>query len=130
MNETDYDYLKKTEKKYESIREEFKAVAQTKKNYANQFVHIFHDILPEYEQKFLLHHVGKDREKLIINKEPVKAQIKEYQSLANHNPLEDFVEMISYELRESRAFIQAIESRKKAEEMRQKLERKRIDLKE
>lgn len=27
MNETDYDYLKRVQKKYDSIREEFKAVA-------------------------------------------------------------------------------------------------------
>lgn len=74
-------------------------MADAKKIYANQFVHIFHDVLPEYEEKFLLHHVGKEREKLIISKEPVKVQIKEYQALANHNPLEEYVEMISYELR-------------------------------
>ena len=27
MNETDYDYLKRAQKKYDSIREEFKSVA-------------------------------------------------------------------------------------------------------
>lgn len=59
MNETDYEYLKKAEKKYENIREEFKVVADAKRIYANQFVHIYHDVLPEYEEKFLLHHVGK-----------------------------------------------------------------------
>lgn len=68
MNETDYDYLKKAEKRYDSIREEFKAIADTKRIYSNQFVHVFHDILPEYEDKFLLHHVGKDKEKLIFSK--------------------------------------------------------------
>lgn len=30
MNETDYDYLKKAEKRYENIRDEFKAIAETK----------------------------------------------------------------------------------------------------
>lgn len=49
MNETDYDYLKKVEKKYDSMREEFKAIADTKKIYSNNFVHVFHNILPEYE---------------------------------------------------------------------------------
>jgi hypothetical protein len=58
-------------------------VADAKRIYANQFVHIFHDVLPEYEEKFLLHHVGKEREKLIISKEPVKVQIKEYQALTS-----------------------------------------------
>jgi hypothetical protein len=91
---------------------------------------MFHNILPEYEDKFLLNHVGKDKDKLIINKESVKSQIREYQSLANDNPLDDYTEMISYELRESRAFIEAIESRKRAEDLKQKAERRRVDAKE
>jgi hypothetical protein len=99
MNETDYDYLKKAEKRYENIRDEFKAIADTKKIYSNQFVHVYHNILPEYEDKFLINHVGKDKDKLIFSQEPVKAQVKEYQSLANDNPLDDYTEMISYELR-------------------------------
>ena len=78
-------------------------------------MHVFHDILPEYEDKFLLHHVGKDKDKLVLSKEAVKVQIKEYQSLANDNPLDDYTEMISYELRECRAFIEAVETRKRAE---------------
>jgi hypothetical protein len=96
MIETDYDYLKKAEKRYENIRDEFKAIADTKKSYSNQFVHVFHNILPEYEDNFLLNHVGKDKEKLILSKESVKDQLKDYQSLANENPLDDYTEMISY----------------------------------
>ncbi len=91
---------------------------------------MFHDILPEYEEKFLLNHVGKDKDKLIVSKESVKSQIREYQSLAIDNPLDDYTEMISYELRESRAFIEAIESRKRAEDLKQKAERRRVDAKE
>jgi hypothetical protein len=91
---------------------------------------MFQNILPEYEDKFLLNHVGKDKDKLIISKESVKSQIREYQSLANDNPLDDYTEMISYELRESRAFIEAIESRKRAEDLKQKAERRRVDAKE
>ena len=60
-----------------------------------------------------------------MNSEGTKSKLKQYHDLANHNPLQDYVEMISYELREARALIGAVETRKKAEDKKIKMEKKR-----
>lgn len=70
--------------------------------------------IPEYEEKFLLKYVEDDRSNLLLCKDDEFGnKLKEYQEYVAHNPLEDYVELISYELREMRAFVEAIDSRKR-----------------
>ena len=54
-------------------------------------------IIPQYEDKFLIEYVEGDRENLLLNKDDsFSKQLKEYQYYTTHNPLEDYVELISY----------------------------------
>jgi hypothetical protein len=52
------------------------------------------------------------------------------QTITTNNPLEKFLEMIMYEIREIKAFIEAIEGRKEAEkrkcELQENIEEKKI----
>jgi hypothetical protein len=71
--------------------------------------------LPDYEEKFLLKYVENDRSKLFLsNGDEFSSKLKQYQGYTADNALEDYCELISYELREMRAFTEAIDSRKKS----------------
>lgn len=71
--------------------------------------------LPDYEEKFLLKYVENDRSKLFLsNGDEFSNKLKQYQGYTADNALEDYCELISYELREMRAFTEAIDSRKKS----------------
>lgn len=75
-----------------------------------------HTILPEYEDKVLLKYVEDDSSKLLLNESrQFDEKLREYQEFTTNNVLEEYIELMSYELREMRAFVEAIDSRKKAE---------------
>jgi len=48
--------------------------------------------VPEYEERFFLSHVGKNREKLILNRnEEFAAKMLEFEKINAINPLEQFL---------------------------------------
>lgn len=48
----------------------------------------------------------------MTSNELLKASLDEYLHFCTDNPLEDFVDMMTYDIREARALLEAIESRK------------------
>ena len=54
--------------------------------------------------------------------ELLKASLEEYLHFCEDNPLEEFVEMLSYDIREARALMEAMESRKNFENKKNNFE--------
>lgn len=54
--------------------------------------------------------------------ELLKASLEEYLHFCEDNPLEEFVEMLSYDIREARALMEAMESRKHFENKKNNFE--------
>jgi cell shape-determining protein MreC len=77
--------------------------------------------------------MDKEREKMILTKDEAFSQeLVKFMTINATNPLERFLEMIMYEIREVKSFIEAIEGRKEAErrkcELRDKIAEKESDL--
>lgn len=62
--------------------------------------------IPEYEERSLLNHLGKYRDKLVITRTTDFAEeLARFKEVNAVNPLEQFLEMVMYEIREVKAFI-------------------------
>ena len=86
---------------------------------------VMEQTVPEYEEKVFLSHVGKERTELIFTRsEEVPLKVIDYKSKTEKNPLEQYLELVNYELRENKAFIEAIEGRKEAQKRRVELQEK------
>ena len=69
--------------------------------------------LPEYEEKCLLNNLEKNRDQLILlQNEKHMEEMERLKEINNINPLEQFLEMIMYEIREVKAFMDAVEGRR------------------
>ncbi|CAM6005551.1 unnamed protein product [Sphagnum balticum] len=78
-------------------------------------------ILPNYEEAFLRVH-AEDEQLVVAGNEAFREKLQEYLRFCEVNPLNDYVEMISYDIREIRALIDAIDSRKAFEEKKNNYE--------
>ena len=85
--------------------------------------------IPEYEEKSLFNHLNKDRDKLILTKNEVYEQeMKKFKEINCNNPLEYFLEMVMYEIRQVKAFMQAIEGRRQTEKRKAQIKDKLIEM--
>lgn len=61
----------------------------------------------------MLNHLEKNREKMILlQSEKHLQEMERLKEINSINPLEQFLEMIMYEIREVKAFMEAIEGRR------------------
>ena len=74
---------------------------------------VFGKVLLGFEDKFLLNYVEQDRSKLLLrSNDQFEHKLAEFREYSKNNIIEEYMESISYELREMRAFREAIETRK------------------
>ncbi|KAM3137988.1 hypothetical protein pb186bvf_009883 [Paramecium bursaria] len=112
-------YLTKSVKQLETLKEQVKVVAASKKAYTDQFNNMTQALVPDYEKNILIEYVNQRPELLIFtNNNDVGVTARAIKDASNVNNYELILDMIRIECREVDAFIGAMESREFMEKLK------------
>lgn len=88
--------LAKQEDALELIRSQIVKACDAHEKYKEQFYNCMNVVLPEYEEKYLIKHVGDDRSKLVLRSRPEFANdVTNFKQNAAANLFEEYLDIVT-----------------------------------